>query len=74
MARVMIAEEILTVPRLYRVLKAHSLAAAFLSWEQTNRPVVKELLQQAVRTAFLRWMRTGPRGKQPGRLSVLWTR
>lgn len=52
MARVMVAEEILTVPRLYRVLKAHSLAAAFLSWEQTNRPAVKELLQQAVRTAF----------------------
>lgn len=43
MARVMIAEEILTVPRIYRVLKTHSLSGAIRPWLSQNRDMVREL-------------------------------
>ena len=48
MARVMVTEEILTVPRLYRVLKDHSLSAAFLPWIETHRAEVRKLCGQVI--------------------------
>lgn len=51
MARTMMTEEILTVPRIYSVLKSHSLSAAVLPWLKDNRTEVRALLGSAVRTA-----------------------
>lgn len=44
MAREMVTEEILTAPRLYRVLKQHSLSAAFLTWLTAHREETAALL------------------------------
>lgn len=44
MAREMVTEEILTTPRLYRVLKQHSLSAAFLTWLAAHREETAALL------------------------------
>lgn len=46
MARAMIAEEILTVPRIYRVLKTHSLSGAIQPWLAQHRDMVRELLRR----------------------------
>lgn len=45
MARDMMTKEILTVPRIYQVLKAHSLSAAFAVWLGANRDEAERLFQ-----------------------------
>ncbi len=44
MARDMMTEEILTVPRLYRVAKTHSVSAAFAAWLQNHKAEAEALL------------------------------
>ena len=44
MARDMMTEEILTVPRLYRVAKTHSVSAAFAAWLQKHEAEAEALL------------------------------
>lgn len=44
MAVDMVEKEILTVPRLYRVLKQHSVSAAFFSWLTAHRGEVQQVL------------------------------
>lgn len=47
MARDMVEKEILTVPRLYRILKQHSPSAAFFSWLTANRESLRPVLEKA---------------------------
>ena len=46
MARDMMTEEILTIPRLYRVLKAHSLSLALLQWMKEHRSAMESLARE----------------------------
>lgn len=54
MAREMIEREILTIPRLYQVLKQHSAGAAFLSWLLTHKGEVEAFLTDAICLAIER--------------------
>lgn len=48
MAREMVEDEILTLPRLYRVLKQHSAGAASFSWLTSHKGEVQAFLGEAV--------------------------
>ncbi len=52
MAVDMVEKEILTVPRLYRVLKQHSVSAAFFSWLTAHRGEVQQVLAEMLETVL----------------------
>lgn len=52
MALDMVEKEILTVPRLYRVLKQHSISAALFTWLSSHREEVRQVLGEIFQIAL----------------------